>query len=239
MKFRHIIYLAIILLLPILIYAYFFRDLSLGGPSEWGKFGDFYSGVLNPIITAITTLLLIYITSIIARRDETRQQKKMFFEYRLNVINKLMMYQQNLNNIKSRFWVKQVLIEAQICKNNENFDNLSFADKQTPQAHKQQKEIRDEMVFSIKDFYASVLYSVLEIKTYFENFENSHSLLFENNIVKKENYEKIITELSKLDTFLKNCLEKTSLSIPENITIIESELSSLITKLSNNQKINV
>jgi len=84
MKIRHIIYIAIILLLPILIYAYFFRDLSLGGPSEWGKFGDFYSGVLNPIITAITTLLLIYITSIIARRDETRQQKKFFFEYRLN-----------------------------------------------------------------------------------------------------------------------------------------------------------
>ena len=239
MKIRHIIYIAIILLLPILIYAYFFRDLSLGGPSEWGKFGDFYSGVLNPIITAITTLLLIYITSIIARRDETRQQKKFFFEYRLNVINKLMMYQQNLNNIKSQFWVKQVLIDAQIYKNKDNYDKLSFADKQTSQTHKQQKEIKDEMTFSIKNFYADVLYSVLEIKTYFENFENSHSLLFENNIVKKENYQRIIIELSELDNFLKNCLKKTDLLMPENITIIESELSLLITQLSNNQKINV
>ena len=239
MKIRHIIYIAIILLLPVLIYACFFHDLSLGGPTEWGKFGDFYSGVLNPVITAITTLLLIYITSIIARRDETRQQKKFFFEYRLNVINKLMIYQQNLNNIKSQFWVKQVLIDAQICKNKENYDKLSFADKQTSLTYKQQKEIKDEMAFSIKDFYADVLYSVLEIKTYFENFENSHSLLFENNIVKKENYERIFTELNKLDIFLKDCLKKADLSIPENITIIESGLSSLITKLSNNQKINV
>ena len=236
MKIKHIIYIAIILLLPILIYAYYFRDLSLGGPTEWGKFGDFYSGVLNPIITAITTLLLIYITSIIARRDETRQQKKFFFEYRLNVINKLMAYQQNLNNIKSQFWVKKVLIDTQICKNKENYDNLSYADKKTSHTHKLQNDIKDEMNFSVKNFYANVLYTCLEIKTYFENFENSHTLLFENNIVSKENFNIISSELEKLDIFLKDCLKKTGLFIPENITIIESELSSLITLLSKNQK---
>lgn len=239
MKSKFIFIIAIILLLPILGYILFFYDLPLGGPSEWGKFGDFYSGILNPVITAITTLLLINITLLIAKRDETRQGERFFFEYRLNVINKLMIYQQNLNNIRSQFWVKKVLIDAQICKNKDDFYRLSFDDKHTSQTDKIQRDIKNEIECSIKNFLADVLYGVSEIKSYFENFENNHTILFENNFVKKENYIEIFSELNTLEIFLKNCIGNTNLKIPENIITIEGKLSLLITLLSNNRKINV
>ena len=45
--------------LAIVVYAYKFHGLPIGGPDTWSHFGDYYSGVLNPVIGIITVVLVV------------------------------------------------------------------------------------------------------------------------------------------------------------------------------------
>lgn len=233
------IIVVVILFLPILIYVMFFHNLPIGDPSNWSSFGSFYGGVLGPIITAITTLLLIYITTIIAKNEENRQKEFILSEYRQNVINKLVSYQQSLNNIKSQFWVKKLLLESQITKNKYEYNNLSSWDKGTPEIQKSQQDKKNDLELSIKLFYADIIYNIAEIKAYFENFETNHTLLFNNNYTEKGDFTTINSELNLLEDFLKNHLIKVDILIPQNIPQIESEISKLINLITNKSKNNV
>ena len=62
------------------VYVWFFRfqrDLGMGGPAEWGQFGDYIGGVANPLIGIITAVLVV-LTLRVTRREahDTRQELK-------------------------------------------------------------------------------------------------------------------------------------------------------------------
>lgn len=64
------------------VYFYWFRDAPHGGPSEWSDFGDYFSGLLNPII-GIITVILVVLTLRTTRREaaDTRRQMDMQIEH--------------------------------------------------------------------------------------------------------------------------------------------------------------
>lgn len=56
-------------------YGFTFRNLSIGDPAAWGQFGDYFGGVINPIVGMITVVLVI-ITLSTTRREAAEQRKQ-------------------------------------------------------------------------------------------------------------------------------------------------------------------
>jgi hypothetical protein len=73
----------LILFIPLLAYLITFSGHSIGeDPQYWGFFGDYFGGVLNPIIALISTGLLIYI-SVIVGKNSVAENSKLFFTERM------------------------------------------------------------------------------------------------------------------------------------------------------------
>lgn len=232
----YIILVIAILLLPAIFYVVTFHKSPIGNTSDWSNFGNFYGGIIGPIITAITTLLLIRITFQISQNQETRQNELILSEYRQNIISKLVDYQQSLNNIKSQFLVKKLLIESQINKNKNEYNNMSFFDKGSSEVQKSLQDKTFEINLSIKLFYADILYNISEIRAFFDNFATSQSLLFSNNYLNINDLTILNSELLIIEDFLKSKLLEIQISIPQNINNIESEISKIIVKIADSSR---
>lgn len=69
-KIIFIVVSCLLIILPIIIYIYHFRNNPISNnPSEWNSFGNYVSGILNPILSIFTTLLLIYITILLNKKN--------------------------------------------------------------------------------------------------------------------------------------------------------------------------
>lgn len=57
------------------VYITWFRDEPIGGPAAWSQFGDYFSGVLNPIIGVVTVVLVVLtLRTTRAEAADTRRQ---------------------------------------------------------------------------------------------------------------------------------------------------------------------
>lgn len=65
---------AVLCLIPIIFYAVHFGKTDISQNAQnWGVFGDFFGGVLNPVLSCINLALLISISVYVARMDTNRQ----------------------------------------------------------------------------------------------------------------------------------------------------------------------
>ena len=67
------------------VFAFFFRSLDWGGPTDWATFATYFSGVATPVV-ALCSALLFY-RSIIVQRDEfkkTREEMEFASELQLD-----------------------------------------------------------------------------------------------------------------------------------------------------------
>lgn len=229
---KYLIIIALILFIPLGVYISYFHNHSIGNPLDWSYFGDFYGGVLTPFITAITTLLLIYITITISKRGETYQKELLFIEYRKNVLSDIMKYQRTLNYTKSRLLVRDVLIKSKITSIRDEYDRLSYQEKRKNLKKDFERQNKDEIVLSLRMFFADIIYDISEIVKYFEYFNINQSLLFEKLNLQITDIELINEELSKLYNLLHDCMIKGELLIPENLESIEKEISKLTLQIS-------
>jgi hypothetical protein len=55
-------------LLVVTFYVYRFHESKIGGPNDWGAFGDYIGGVINPIV-GLGTVLLILLSISLQRRE--------------------------------------------------------------------------------------------------------------------------------------------------------------------------
>lgn len=228
---KYLLIIVLILLIPFGLYIYFFHHQPIGNPIDWSYFGNFYGGVLTPIITAITTALLAYITITISKRGETYQKEVLFLEYKKRVLSDIMKHQQTLNSVKSQLLVKEILVKAKITHIRDEYDRLNYQNKNGRKDYERQNT--DEIVSSIRIFFADIIYDISEIVKYFEYFDVNHSLIFEKSTLKKNNFDVINTELSLLYNFLQECLLKGEIAKPKNLEIIEKEISNLLILISN------
>lgn len=66
----------------LMAYVAVFADRAIGGPSDWASFGDYFGGLLNPIIGIVTVLLVV--RTLKATREEaelTREQLRQQIEH--------------------------------------------------------------------------------------------------------------------------------------------------------------
>lgn len=54
-------------------YAFFFHLQEIGGPEQWGQFGDYFGGVINPIIGLVTVILIVITLKV--TRDEAKSTR--------------------------------------------------------------------------------------------------------------------------------------------------------------------
>lgn len=66
----------------VVAYYFSFHGAPPGGPSEWSECGDYFSGMLNPVI-GIVTVILIVLTLRTTRREaaDTRHQMEQQIEH--------------------------------------------------------------------------------------------------------------------------------------------------------------
>lgn len=59
------------------IYAYAFRNYDLGGPTDWGTFATYFSGIVTPIV-ALCSAVLFFRSIVVQRREfeETRREMR-------------------------------------------------------------------------------------------------------------------------------------------------------------------
>jgi hypothetical protein len=69
------IFIVIILIVTSLPYYINFKNSSLSSdPSEWGVFGDYFGGILNPALTIINIFVLLYLTVRLADIEDQRSK---------------------------------------------------------------------------------------------------------------------------------------------------------------------
>lgn len=64
----------VLITVPLSYYLYFNQYGASDDPERWGQFGDFFGGVLNPIISLINLIILMYL-SIRLVKDEDERNK--------------------------------------------------------------------------------------------------------------------------------------------------------------------
>jgi uncharacterized membrane protein len=69
--------------IPAIFYIYYFGLNTISkNPSDWGPFGDYFGGILNPIISILTLIVTIYIAIEISKIEDKRNEKTLNFEKR-------------------------------------------------------------------------------------------------------------------------------------------------------------
>lgn len=64
------------------IYAIVFSSHSLGGPPSWGEFGDYFGGVVNPIV-GLATVVLVVLTLRATRSEANSTRRQLSAQVRL------------------------------------------------------------------------------------------------------------------------------------------------------------
>lgn len=92
---RNIIIVGIIcILVPILLFIYNFKGQQLSANiSDWGVFGDFMGGILNPILSLLSLALLTYITILLGRKSNEEAKKLFILQRKIEAFDKLNSYQ--------------------------------------------------------------------------------------------------------------------------------------------------
>lgn len=178
-------------------------------------------------------MLLAYITITISKKGETYQKEVLFLEYKKRVLCDIMKHQQTLNSIKSKLLVKEIIVKTKITNIKDEYDRLNFQEKKKNGRKDYERSTNEEIVSSLRIFFADIINDTSEILNYFEYFDINHSLLFEKSILIKSNFDVINTELSQLYNLLQECMLKGELIIPKNPEIIEKEISKLLVLISN------
>lgn len=77
------IFILLISVLVIGVYIYEFHDYSIGNQENFGQFGDYLGGILNPILTAINIFLLVffnkYLISLTWKQHLDNEDKEQIF----------------------------------------------------------------------------------------------------------------------------------------------------------------
>jgi uncharacterized membrane protein len=84
------IVLLIGILTPIVFYVYQFSGSSLSeDPNNWGVLGDYFGGILNPIISIASLIILSYLTYLVSEQSNEKNKTLVVFQKRLTAYEEL------------------------------------------------------------------------------------------------------------------------------------------------------
>ena len=112
--------------MPIIIYVCFFKKHAVSTlPADWAAFGNYLGGVLTPILSIFSTVLLTYITILISKESSSKAISQRLIEKKqeayIEVFNQLFIFRQ---------WeLEKIKLEQSLDREKEKFNNLSSAKK--------------------------------------------------------------------------------------------------------------
>jgi hypothetical protein len=168
-------------MIPLSICALLFYISNSSKQNQFSEFGNF----LTPIISLMTTLLLIYITTILNNRDAKRSINNFLFQYRTNVYNQLVSYATTINCFNSQCDTKSILNRKKIARNKRNIPYVDVWNKEL--IEKKEDDINTEIQISTDEFYADMLYEISEIRFYIKHFEKNNCSMFNYDFPKSNN----------------------------------------------------
>jgi hypothetical protein len=94
--------------------------------SDWGSFGDYFGGIINPIISLLNLIVLGYITYLIAKNSVEENKKLYFLQRRIEAFDELMRYMPQFNMAPSRILLPLKKMEKKIKETNsfESVDSI-------------------------------------------------------------------------------------------------------------------
>lgn len=92
-------------------------------PSDWGSFGDFFGGILNPIISLFSLILLGFISYFVAKESNNESKELNLRGRRMDAYNELTRHLPSFDRVVHRFLdaVSVMNINIQNVKTTENY----------------------------------------------------------------------------------------------------------------------
>ena len=95
--------LGILILTPIIIYSWNFAGQELSSnPSNWGTFGDYIGGIINPIIALGSLVILSYLTYLVSQQSNEKNKNLLVFEKKLAAYEELTKPFKDINLVPNR-----------------------------------------------------------------------------------------------------------------------------------------
>lgn len=106
-KYRPLIVFLVILFtligIPIVIYVWNFRQAEVASdPTAWGVLGDYFGGILNPIISLASLCVLGYLTHLVAQQTNKESKSLFILQRRMAAFDELAKFLKSLNSFVPR-----------------------------------------------------------------------------------------------------------------------------------------
>jgi hypothetical protein len=112
-----ILLLIVFCLVAIPIYYYYnqFGDFNRSSkPEDWGVFGDYLGGILNPIISLLSLIILGYLTYIVSRHGAKENKSLFFLEQRVYAYKELTQALDDINAVSDALGIHLTKIHFRI-----------------------------------------------------------------------------------------------------------------------------
>ena len=95
--------IGILTITPVCLYIYYFGSNQISqDPTSWGALGDYFGGVLNPIISVASLAVLAYLTYVVAEQSSKSTANLFALERRMQAYDEIAKFLHPINSIKSR-----------------------------------------------------------------------------------------------------------------------------------------
>jgi hypothetical protein len=92
-----------IVLTPIAFYIWYFRKFEIvSDPQAWGVLGDYFGGILNPIISLASLGVLSYFTFLVAKQTNRESKNIFILERRMVAFDELARHVKLINSLTER-----------------------------------------------------------------------------------------------------------------------------------------
>jgi uncharacterized membrane protein len=183
---RYFVICIILLISPLIIYICNFCHYECGNPSDWGSFGCFYGGILNPVITVVV-IMISFISLKANEKDNLNKERKEVYE-------KLFNYSILMQSVVNDLLVASALTSHDTGHNKANYQNNDYD--------------KEEYIIkrNIKSYYGNILGKVSETRYYVEYFSQNKISVFKTFSYENSKCNDLKNELQQIETFLKNGL---------------------------------
>jgi hypothetical protein len=198
----------IIIFIPIAVYLFNFGSATISSdPTAWGVLGDYFGGVLNPIISLASLCLLGYLTHLVSEQTNKATKNLFILERRMLAYDEIAKFIKPINSFMAKM------------------DNIM---SMVPVYNKLQPDQGIEHMITIYDELRELGQIFTEFHYTLFEFNVRYGHLFKYDFSSKE-YERLLAESKRVGLMMSNLISdhKTVASLPDEQRSLE-KLSELL-----------
>ncbi|MCK0147767.1 hypothetical protein MWU78_19090 [Arenibacter sp. F26102] len=164
----------IAILIPTVLFVLQFKSYSISNSiAEWGSFGDYFGGILNPIISFASLVLLGYITVIVAKNSNKENYILNVKLRRMDAYKELTEFSPTLNSLATAlsdfFDQTEFILNFHNASLDEIINNNNYDDANKSAL---KKDLKNRLSEDLSNHLNNELYKMSEATTKIDEFEN-------------------------------------------------------------------